>query len=321
MRRLHKNKMTVLSTVLLILLLSSVCFSQIGVSSIKGIVTEAGSGKPIKGAKVYYKLDDKTWGVVTDEKGQFTTTKRFADGMMVSLIVSAEGYIQDAKNVIAVESDPSEVYISLKKSVARDSEYIRREFTIQHREPGEIYSLIKPYLTRQSAISEKLRTISISETVELVMKVEKMIQQYDTPLKQIWLEVFLIHATSNGKTKPEYPEEIKGVVKKLESLFSFGKYEIVGRADAMGLENARLSFSSVNRMRDSIHSIFKVSATLGCTNGTIRLEGFHIADELNQNDIMTSINIKDGETVILGASGGVREAGSLITVVTARIMK
>jgi hypothetical protein len=319
--------MIILSVVLLTALISAPCFSQVGVSSIKGYVTEFGLTKPIKGAKIKYKpadSNDYTWGVTTDEKGYFTTPNRFPDGMIVKLVVSAEGYQQEYEEVITNEREAVEVNVSLKKSSETGMKLIRKDFVIQHRDPVEIFKLVEPYVSRtlRPVFSEKLRTISVQGTPEQIALINEMIQNYDTPLKQIWLEVFLIQASGDGKSPHEYPKEIKDIVNKMQTLFKFEKYEIVGRADAMGLEGTQLTFGTLQRVEKEFEYSFNAEAKLGYSNGIIRLENLRvIVMEPIRSSLSTSVNIQNGETLILGASRGDAQKGSLITVVTAKVME
>jgi hypothetical protein len=327
MKHQHKERMIIGLVLMISILISALSSAQVGESSIKGHVTEFGSIKPIKGAKIKYKLadsEDYKWGMITNEDGYFSTPNRFPDGMILKLVVSAKGYQQEYEEVITNEKNAVEINISLKKSSNSQMEFVKKDFTIQYREPREIYQLIEPYVSRtlRHAFSEQLRTISVEGTPEQLMLIDEVIQKYDTPLKQIWLEVSLIQATGNGKSKPEYPKELKNIVSKLQNLFKFGKYEIVGRSEAMGLEGSHIKFGTKrHQSKEGRVYIFEASSEIGYSNNIIRLENLSVfVVQPISNQLSTSINIKNGDTVILGSSRGGSQEGAIITVVTAKVM-
>jgi len=294
-----------------------------GTGRITGKVTEYGSEKPIKNAKVKYKYASQSnyeSGTYTNDKGTFLTNV-LRTNAVVKLIISAKGYVEEYEEAI-VTNGMYEINISLKERrvVPERLKFERRDFKIHYGDTEEIFKLLQPTLNSGShpSYSKKLRTISINARPPELERIEMLILQYDMPLKQIWLEVTLIQATGNGDSKPQYPKEIAGVVKKLRSLFKFGKYTIIGRADAMGLEGSKVSISSSNNEQ---RSRFSMDTVLGYNDDIIRLENLRVMVIYpQQSELATTANVKNGETVILGASGGDAQEGSLITVVKAKVM-
>jgi|GEM_PF-4816416 len=60
------------------------------------------------------------------------------------------------------------------------------------------------------------------------------------------------------------------------------------------------------------------------TSGEINEKIYELVETLStpqRSDLNTSVNIKNGETLMLGASRGDLQKGSLITVVTARVVE
>jgi hypothetical protein len=139
------------------------------------------------------------------------------------------------------------------------------------------------------------------------------------PARQVWIEMLLIEASGSGGDQPEYPDEIKPVVDNLTPLFKFNRYRIIGRADAMGMEGSTIIFSS-NSGEDSDGS-FESVAEIGFGNGFVRLTqlSVHVQKPAHRS-INTTLNLPEGEMVILGASRGEAAKGSLISVVSARFM-
>ena len=134
------------------------------------------------------------------------------------------------------------------------------------------------------------------------------------------MEVTIIEASQHGGGKKKFPVELENVVKKLNSLFKFDNYEIVSRGDAMGIEESFLTFTSSSSKTPA--KSFQAYAKIGYFDEVIKLDDFKVALP-GGNELITSINVKDGETVVVGSSrgrGDPQEA-SLITVVTAKVIQ
>jgi len=134
--------------------------------------------------------------------------------------------------------------------------------------------------------------------------------------RRVSIRLWLIEASGKEEGSTEYPKEIESVVKNLAPLLRFKQYRIIGQAEVIGMEGSTLVFQS-NPARSS-DSRFEAAARIGFGNGFIKLPelSVHVQKPLNQM-INTSINIPDGEMVILGASRGAATEGSLISVISA----
>lgn len=315
---------------------------------IKGVTVNGRTQKPIEGALIKYDygmMPDITkvlYAKVSDKKGCFQTEPLLA-GRIVSLYITAEGYQSQKKEVVINDADGLDVNVKLFPVNYRSEEFekrkaeaiahiqaenarkITKDIQILYGDFREIYNTLDS--DKQGCIikgfSEKLQTITVYGLPESIEKLEKIKARYDVPPKQIWLEVLLIKASGNGGGKPDYPPEIDSIVSKLRSLFKFGKYTIIGRGNAMGLEGSNVSFSGriENDQEALVQHPFRVQTRLGAAGDIIKLQGLKVTVTLPQNEIATSINVKNGETVILGASRGKSSEEALITVVTAKIME
>ncbi len=134
--------------------------------------------------------------------------------------------------------------------------------------------------------------------------------------RQIWIKALLVEATRRGEGPTVYPEEIEPVVKDLEPLFRFNRYSIIGRAEAMGMEGSEMVFESEPERNSE--GRFAVAAEIGFGNGYVALStlSVHVIEPMHRS-INTTLNIPDGEMVILGASRGEATRGSLIVVISA----
>ena len=114
--------------------------------------------------------------------------------------------------------------------------------------------------------------------------------------------------------------ELAPVVDQLGSLFRFAEYRVVGRANAMAMEGASMVISS-NEDDSSDYEFEAACGDIGYFDGIVRLGELSIAiQEPVARYLNASVNVRDGDIAILGASHGDPRQGSLITVVTARVV-
>jgi hypothetical protein len=298
--------------------------SPSGSQELRGKVTEIDTGKPIANAKVVLsspnKWDRLVYGVSTNSTGTFDASRileegGFEPGDVVIVGVTARGHHPIEEEIVIAEGASDQVFRLTKIVTAQ-----QRDFRIRYRDPTDMVNLVRPYCDNDVTVSRKLGTITVKETAETLEAIEQVIAKYDVPPKQIWLEVVLVMASGSGEGEPTYPEEIEEVVRKLGPLFRFSEYEIIGRANAMGLEGSSMHFSSGDSGDDV--AVFEVGTQLGYADEVITLEQLSVAvQKPTGNAISTSVNLRDGEKVILGASRGDARKGSLITVLTAKVVQ
>jgi len=167
----------------------------------------------------------------------------------------------------------------------------------------------------------------------------------DEDPKYVYMQVSLIEASGEGEEAAEFPAEIEKVIGKLRSLFKFTRYRIIGRADAAHLVGSTIKFSSTQlpekaRIRQTIplgednvkrrvnlpvnqfEAFFEVSARIAGINGNI----VSLADlEVNVVEprrayLKAGVNIRDGETLVLGASRPDTGQEALIVIVTVKLL-
>ncbi len=130
----------------------------------------------------------------------------------------------------------------------------------------------------------------------------------------------ILRASKNGDEKQKYSKDIEKIVKKLKSLFKFEKYQVAGKVDGLGLEGSPVRFESAATL--PFLGQIGVQTTIGYADEIIKLNDLSVRTSSKQGNILaTTVNIGNGETVILGASGGDQSQGTLITVITAKVIE
>ncbi|GEM_PF-1282197 len=301
-----------------------------GFGTIKGKILDTETKKPISDVIVRIRIvgfDEKnTIATVSDKKGEFRA-EMLPKNRVLNVLFEKKGYRNVLKTVVLVQEEKEkDITVTMKQgSSYSDVKYETRTYQIKNRGVREIYELIKPFLSDASgsdrvSVSKALKTITVYTNQEKLAKIEKIIQQYDVPLKQIWVEVLLVRAKGNGGKKVVLPDEIKELASQLKSVFKFTDYEIIGKADGIGLEGSTIQ-TSVNMTYRNSQPSFQISGGLEINGDIIRLNKFTVDVVAPMHSkISTTVNIPDGSKMILGVYRGGVGDGSLITVVTAKIM-
>ena len=294
--------------------------------TLTGRVLYHNTEKGIPGILVSYRYESENVtrdAVKTNEKGLFTIPNLIPN-RIVMLFINDPSYEQKSIRNIAEIGNNAPVTITLKDRATAEAEYRSqlelRQFTLEYKRAEDIYELIEPFLVpEKSKVSQRLNALTVMASPDNMEEIESIIREHDTPPKQVWAEVLLIEASNKEAAKGGTPEEIKPVVDKLKGLFKYKSYAVIGRAEGMGMETSALEFGTPGGTDSP--TIFRVKTGLVLTGQVVQLQRLTIdvAKPLH-NQILTSINIKNGETLILGASRNDEADSALITVVKAKIL-
>lgn len=296
---------------------------QLAPPVLKGRVTDADTKAPIKAARVIA----GQMGATTGENGAYVLRlDQLRFGGVFSVKVVADGYEENwIRDVIANAGQTTILNISLAKKQFKQ----RRTFSIKYRKPTELARAVSTILqgTQGISASNDLMTITLTDFPPALAEADSLIRILDVPLKKIWLEVLFIRAVNDDARASFISQEIGNVAKQLRALFKFRQYYLAGKAVAMGVENEELQIETSSK--DTTMSSFLVSTVPRYTSGTIKLEDMRLQFwwkprpfmKSPDTDLRTTINLKDGETVILGASQGDESQGAMISVVTARVVR
>jgi len=315
---------SVLATATTMVVLSSLALAGVAEAQhVRGWVTDGVTEQPLAGARLIFSRSDqggKSFTVRTDADGFYEVTDMAEaiggcerDSALVHVI--ARGYLA-AEIQLPCDSGALDRHFAL----AKQETSIRREFIIRYRGLEEIYEAIRPHASGDVIVSEPRNALIVDEKAEDLERIAEIIGQHDVPPKQIWLEVILVLATGDGDESPRFPEELAPVVDQLGSLFRFTEYRVVGRANAMAMEGASMVISS-NEGDSSDYEFEAACRDIGYFDEIVRLGELSIAiQEPVARYLNASVNVRDGDIAILGASHGDPRQGSLITVVTARVV-
>jgi hypothetical protein len=208
---------------------------------------------------------------------------------------------------------------------ARDEPNLKRvTVVIRYADGHALERLLNPYLTKYGRVQFESRTraLTVVDQPAVVDVMLKMVKQFDVRPPQLQLAVQLILAEKAG---PEsIPGDLKAVAKQLKEVFSYKQYQIMDKAYITTEANGN------SRMKIGGEEGYTVDIETHMVQGeksTVRME-FHLyrwewvkqtgkqPQGIQHTVVRTTVEMKDGETAILGASKIDGEGKALITVVS-----
>ncbi len=209
---------------------------------------------------------------------------------------------------------------------------ITKVIQAKHRPAESLAELVRHSIA--TTISRDFNTITLTSTPEKVKTAEAVIQQYDTPRRQAEFVIRVIEAGSAGKLPGKVAEKggapegdaTDAVPAELKSLLRYGQYTQRDLAVLRGMESEGMQLAlggnligTLNfRVRESQPAL--IEAHIGIRGpGTVvkRSQG---EDILRPELLNTSATVKDGETVVLGASKMQGGGTALIVLLTAKLL-
>ncbi len=191
-----------------------------------------------------------------------------------------------------------------------------RTFQFKHKQADKAAALIKPFMSVEGSISiqPNANALVVTDAPENLKKIASAIAQFDTPPQQFRLAIRLVAAERVAEDKARVDRSLEDVSAKL-SLLRYNLLEAVGAAEVLGKEGdpgvvdlgtyrANFAFGEYDPASDSLKlSDFRLA----------RLDGDQLAPMMK-----TTLNLKLGQTVILGATKQPGSQRALMLVVSAK---
>jgi len=187
--------------------------------------------------------------------------------------------------------------------------------------------LLRPYLTQRGRVQFESRTraLTIVDEPAVVDIMLKMVKKFNVKPPQLQFSVELVLAEKGGGQS--IPEELKPVAKQLKEVFSYNKFTVMDKA------YISVEANQESRMKVGGESGYTVDMSTHMVQGeqsTVRLE-FHLyrwewvkraekrPQGIQHTVVRTTVEMKSGETAILGASKINGEGKALITIVSMKM--
>lgn len=190
-----------------------------------------------------------------------------------------------------------------------------RTFPLHYLEPAAARGLIQPYVFADRVghpgeMSFTENTVTVRETTDNLDKIARVLAQYDVPQAWVRLHFQVIEADGAGGADPR----IADVETELRKLFRFQGYRLVAEAQLSGAARS----SVAQEIAGAGERRYRIAVDIGSVRA-IRDSGvveLHV--ELRSEHgagLMTSLNAREGQTVVLGnAQLGPGTATTILTV-------
>ena len=191
-----------------------------------------------------------------------------------------------------------------------------RTFTFKYKDPGKAAEIIKPLLSAEGSISIQAGTnaLVVTDRPDVLKTLAKTLGEYDTPPQAFKLVVRLI-AASHAEGSPKIGDDLKDVAPKL-AMLRFNALENLGAADFAGREGD----PGILTLPTGYRAEFKLGE-FDPASDSIKVSDFRLSKL--QNDQVTSLlkttlNLRLGQTYIVGATKTPQSQRALMIVLVAR---
>lgn len=191
-----------------------------------------------------------------------------------------------------------------------DTRLETRTFALQNLPPNEAEGLIQPYIysDREGApgtMSLAPSAVTVRETADNLDQIARVLAEYDTPRPDIRLHFQVIEA--DGYTGRD--ERIAAVEDQLRSIFQFQGYRLAGEA--------YVAATDASEIAQSLNQGLRVEGRVFSTGpGSFRVEVYLYSHE-HGNLLTTTVNIRTGQTLVLGSAARVGNEPTLLLTVRA----
>jgi len=187
-------------------------------------------------------------------------------------------------------------------------------FRINHLQPWEVESLIGPYVYTDRAgnpgtLSSAEQAVTVRETPDNLEKIARVLAEYDVVRPDVRLHFQLIEADGFTDSDPR----IAAVEAELRKIFQFRGYRLAGEATVTATNDA-----SINQRMAGSDATFAVFADVSWVQGGM----IHLGDVTLMQDgegdvLRTSVNLRPGQTLVLGSSPKPGSSATLLLTVRA----
>jgi hypothetical protein len=191
-----------------------------------------------------------------------------------------------------------------------------RTFVFRHKQADKAANVIKPLMSADGSMSIQpgANSLVVTDLPENMKKISVALATFDAPAQQLQLSIRLVSASRAAADAARVDPELSDVASKL-ALLRYNVLESVGAAKASGKEGepgqvelngyrADFRFGEYDPASDSVQlADFRLS----------RLEGDQLSPMLK-----TTLNLKLGQTVIIGATKQPQSQRALMIVITAQ---
>ena len=191
-----------------------------------------------------------------------------------------------------------------------------RTFTFRYKDADRAAGVIKPLLSAEGTMSIQpgTRSVVVTDRAENLKALAKAIADFDVPPQSFRLSVRLVSAARVAGDVPKPADELRDVAPKL-AMLRYNSLESVGQADFEGKEGD----PGIVEMGTGFRADFKLGE-YDLASDSVKVSDFHLSrlqkDQLTSL-LKTSLNLRLGQTYIVGATRAPESQRALMIVLVA----
>ncbi len=214
-------------------------------------------------------------------------------------------------------------FLALSIAYAQES-LLTKAFTIKFRKVDEVASLINGLLSEKGAVTlqPKLQTLVVQDYEKNLRQIEMAIAAFDVPPPAAEISVKLVLATKNADPSP-ISDEIKNMA-RVGDVLKFNQYSLLdsGIIECEEGENSVLSLARE-------YQISFVPDIIQEGSNIIRLKNFQLKKRKKEGNnketfqplITVTVNLRNAETLVLGASRLEESDQALLVMLLGKVKK
>jgi hypothetical protein len=202
---------------------------------------------------------------------------------------------------------------------------LTKAFVVKFKQVDEVASIIQGLLSERGAVTlqPRLHTLIVQDFEKNLRQVEMAIAAYDIPPPAVEISVKLIRATKNEDSPTPIADEIKNMAKVGEVL-KFNQYALLDS----GLIECQEGESSVLSLARDYQLSF-LTEIVQEKGSIIRLRDFQLKKRKKDSDgkeifaplITVTLNLRNAETLVLGASRFEESKQALLIILSGKVKK
>jgi Bacterial type II/III secretion system short domain len=190
-----------------------------------------------------------------------------------------------------------------------------RTFQFKHKSAEQAAAAIKSLRGAEGSVSITNGALVVTDSPENLKKIAATLAEFDVAPQQFRLNIRLVSAARAGAGQPgRIADEVRDLAPKL-ALLRYNVLDNVGAADVVGSEG-EAGLIDLDRFRAD----FKLGE-YDASSDSVKLEDLKVSrlegDQLSQL-MKTTLNLKLGQTVILGVTRDVNSGRALMIVLSAK---
>lgn len=202
--------------------------------------------------------------------------------------------------------------------------HVQKTFILKHTATGPMIKLLRAFPAQFSESQvQGQQVISVSGAPAVVAAIEETIKRLDvpaTPVRSAEVVAYLLGCSAGAAQTDSAGADLKEVVAQLKKTFGYSGCAIVDTFFTRASDGERFIWTarSDNKKSYAFNGQLEIQDTT--TPPTLRLEALRFRDNQNPAGFDGTVELRDGQRVVLGTIGTLDDGSNGVVVLTARIL-